>query len=369
MPAEQESFTKTELRAGALVLLAVVVSGIFITATVTLRPAAEKKSFVVYFEDTVGLNRGAEVRFGGVKVGKVTSVRPAEENQSLIQVEVRVTEDTPVNFESYAFISSVTLTAQKHLAISTGAQGSPLLEEGDEIPIGGGDLFSTLASAAGGLEELLTNANRLIGTSDEEGNPLAANEFGTLGSLLSDLSTVSTDLQVLMGVSDVAGYEPAPGEEVTTVASIFDGGGVLIEDLGGVLSDNRETFKEILDNLVGIEDSSQELIASLQDLLDTNRPNIDTTFENLSHISDTVSETADKLAEELDGLAASLESTLNNVEQFSGEARTLLEENGPTLEVILLDTQDMMRDLKEFARTLAEQPQAVLRGKSPTGRQ
>lgn len=369
MPSQASSFTKTELRAGAFVLVAFVVAGIFVTATTTLRPAAEKQTFVVYFEDTVGLNRGAEVRFGGLKVGKVTRLRSDPENQSLIIVEARITKDTPVNVDSVAYISQVTLTAQKHLAITTGSPAALRLREGDEIPQGGGDLFSALASAAGGLDDLLESATRLMGTSDENGNPLAPGEFGTLGAVLNDLSTMSSDLQILLGVSEAPGSEEAIDEGFTTVATIFDSGGALIEDLGGILDENRDTFGEILDRLVGIEESSHTLIGDLQDLLDENRENIDTTFENLADITDTVSETADKLAAELDGLADSLEATLGNVERFSGDARRLLEENGPTLEDILADTKEMMRDLKEFARTLAEQPQSVLRGKSPTGRQ
>ncbi|MDP7640160.1 MAG: hypothetical protein QGG73_10680, partial [Candidatus Hydrogenedentes bacterium] len=60
---------------------------------------------------------------------------------------------------------------------------------------------------------------------------------------------------------------------------------------------------------------------------------------------------------------------LDNADALSGDARVLLEDSAPALEDIIVDLREVMRNTKEFTRTLADEPQSVIRGKTPTGRQ
>lgn len=53
---------------------------------------------------------------------------------------------------------------------------------------------------------------------------------------------------------------------------------------------------------------------------------------------------------------------------LSDDARVLLEDNAPVIEDIIVDIREVMRNMKDFTRTLADEPQSVIRGKTPTGR-
>ena len=376
MPSAPTNFTKTELRAGFVVLLSGVIFLIFLLSTTALRPTDPKKTFLAYFSNTVGLNRGAEVRFGGVQVGTVANVEPSPENRALIRVEARVSADTPVNEASQAYISQVTLTSPKHLAISTGTADAALLDDGAVVPEGSGDLFTQLASAAGDVTELIDSVKRLMGTEDEQGNPLPAGEFGTVGELLLTLDGTVSDVQVILGVREPDPGTAATETDVTTVTEILENvdlavqdGGALVGDIRSIVEENRATITEITTKVTEIADSAHELIAELNDVIASNRGNIDGAIEDVSHILDTAATTADKLAAQLDTLTATLQSTLENVEQLTGDAQALMQDSGPTIEEIILDVREITRDLKEFSRTLATEPQSVIRGKPVTGRQ
>src|SRR4030095_12150019 len=73
------STMSTEARVGAFVIVGLLVLGsaiYFIRTTQTVRGQARYKTYLRY---AGGLDPGAPVLFGGIKVGRVAAVRPASE--------------------------------------------------------------------------------------------------------------------------------------------------------------------------------------------------------------------------------------------------------------------------------------------------
>ena len=62
--------------------------------------------FSADFTSIIGLNLGAEVRFGGVKAGKVLEIAADPEDRSRIRVVFEVPADMPVNHGSVATIEA-----------------------------------------------------------------------------------------------------------------------------------------------------------------------------------------------------------------------------------------------------------------------
>jgi phospholipid/cholesterol/gamma-HCH transport system substrate-binding protein len=85
MPAKQHDFTATEIKAGVFVLMSLVILVGFVISIRGCAPSDESaKTFYAVFKDISGLNRGADVRFGGVRVGKVTAIQASPpSNRSL----------------------------------------------------------------------------------------------------------------------------------------------------------------------------------------------------------------------------------------------------------------------------------------------
>lgn len=83
----------------------------------------------VVFEDPVrGLTEGGEVRFNGIKVGEVQSLRIDPENTNRVIARIRVSSDVPVREDSEARLEPIGLTGVTLIQLSAGSPTATLLE-------------------------------------------------------------------------------------------------------------------------------------------------------------------------------------------------------------------------------------------------
>ncbi len=334
MPAKKHNFTLAEIRAGAMVLAALAIFIVFVGAIEGYRPKGHNQTFLCYFKDTLGLNRGADVRFGGVLVGRVDSIAPDEKRPSLIRVEIVVPPELRINKECTAYVSQTTLTADKHLEIGTGTEEAVRLPSGSEIPVREGDLINSAGQVAGSLKDVLE------------------------------------DVRSLLGVEN-AKEKAQEGELPTTVASLFDGldkavreGTDLVTDTREIVGNHKEDLTVVVQRIKKIEDSTQKLMEQLNGMIGDNRENVKATMAKVPHIAERMT----ALADSLDTMRASLQATLDDSQRLAGTANAALNDYRPVIEDTLADLRQTVRHLRDFSETLAEEPQAVVRGANPRGR-
>jgi len=330
MPAKQHDFTATEIKAGILVLVSLIILVGFLAAIRGCRPRDESaKTFYAVFTDISGLNRGADVRFGGVRVGKVTAIEPDPEDRARIRVTAVVEGRAPVNHGSVASIEQVTLTTEKHLEISTGGADEPLHESGDTLgSSGGGGLFDVpdLEGVTTRLEIMLDGINALLGV-DGGGDPEAVD----LAEVLASLKTT------------------------------LDEGAGVARSAGDIIDDNRQGIDQIITRLAALELTATELMTQIDGVIEENRGSIHQSFENLEELTG-------ELNQRVDELMAALQTTFQYLQDLGGNSSDLMDDQRPTIEEMLLNLQETTRNLKEFSRILAEQPDALIRGKGQHGR-
>ena len=78
--------------------------------------------YKTYLRYAGGVGPGTEVLFGGIEVGRVTTVRAWSEDPTRIEVLLDVKEGTPVNKKSVAKLGAVSLMSSPAISITTGAQ-------------------------------------------------------------------------------------------------------------------------------------------------------------------------------------------------------------------------------------------------------
>ena len=76
----------------------------------------------------------------------------------------------------------------------------------------------------------------------------------------------------------------------------------------------------------------------------------------------------DGLDEKLEDIIAGLERTLANTESMTGEADDFLKDNRPAIEAMVKELRGTLQNMDDLMRTLAEQPQSIIRGRQPQGR-
>ena len=334
MAATKNEFTAIEIRAGILVLVSVATLVMFVVAIRGCRPKdTTAKKYHATFTDIAGLNRGADVRFGGVRVGKVTEIEPNPDDRTEIRVSVEVAGVVPVNEGSVASVEQISLTAEKHLEISTGKVDAALHDTGDAL---------TSRTGSGGFVDM----------PDLEGIGLR-------------LETLLDSATVLVGGTPVGDVGGADGVDLADVAAALEA--TLNESTGAVrgintvITENRQGIDDIVANLVALEETATRLMAQIDSVVSENREPLNATLVNLQRLTE---ETNARVQE----LTASLVVTFQHLQDTGGNLSDLVEEQRPAIEEILVNLQATTRNLSEFSRTLADQPNALIRGKGKQGR-
>ena len=107
--------------------------------------------------------------------------------------------------------------------------------------------------------------------------------------------------------------------------------------------------------------NATELMTQLNDVVAENRGPL---HESVGNLQQMTAEMSARVSE----LAATLQATLLYLQEVGGNSSDLLDEQRPTIEEILINLQDTTRNLREFSQILADQPDALIRGKGKQGR-
>jgi len=129
---------------------------------------------VVFSDPVRGLSQGGEVRFNGIKVGEVTSLRIDPENSSRVIARVRVSADVPLRQGSEAQLEPIGLTGVTLIQLTSGSPSAPLLKQefgapvprivghGSQIDVivaRGQDVVVRASEAMAAVRDLLTDEN------------------------------------------------------------------------------------------------------------------------------------------------------------------------------------------------------------------
>ena len=85
---------------------------------------------IVFADPVRGLADGGEVRFNGIKVGEVRSLRIDPDNTNRVIARIRVSSDVPVRQDSDARLEPIGLTGVTLVQLSAGSPTAPLLQRG-----------------------------------------------------------------------------------------------------------------------------------------------------------------------------------------------------------------------------------------------
>jgi len=328
MASRQREFTATEIKAGFLVLASLVILAVFLVALSGWHPADDTaRHYHTAFSDVGGLGVGADVRFGGVKVGRVIGIGPDPADRARIRVEMEVEGATPVNEASVASVGQISLTAEKHLEISTGTASAPLLPDGSSLEsrMSGGGLIDMpeMDGVVARLEALLDNLNALVGPEPAGGEASEAH----------DLRTIFAALKVTLD------------ESAGTARRV-----------SAVIDENRGSLKDVIDRLAGLEDSGNRLLGQLEGVLSENGPALHRSLLNI-----------EQMTVEMNGRLEELGRALQSFQEIGSNGSALLEGQRVAIEEILLNLRVITRNLADLSRVLADKPDALVFGSAPAG--
>ncbi len=246
-------YRKNEVRAGALILIAFMIAVVMLFSVSDLQGIFKKrKQYKVLFLSNDGLEKHANVRISGIRVGRVSDMRILPELGNKVELTLDVYADTVIKDDVKASIRTLGLVGKKYVDISGGSPNAKLLAPGavlyGEESLKLEDLTRMAMDVAGRLRVLVQNVEKVVRNVERTvGDPVLAKN---IKGAMQNVNEITENIKVMTETKD---------EVAQTLKRLPE----LLEKVDASVSNLREVTGKA-DKLIG-----------------DNRKNVDATLENV----------------------------------------------------------------------------------------
>ena len=232
---------------GAFSLAVLIGAFVFILWMAKVEIDREFAYYDIFFEGGVsGLSLGGDVRFNGVKVGRVTGIELEAERPGGVRVRIEVGADVPLRTDSEATLNLRGLTGVSFVHISGGSPDHERLKprSGEEVAVIP-SMKSELQKVVSGAPKLIDQGSELVSQmakllSGENQRAFAA-ILGNVARLTGRFADQSEQLDSLIASLNIVGHNMAQASSrMNSVAE-------KIERLVETSNDTVKTAKKVLD--------------------------------------------------------------------------------------------------------------------------
>ena len=224
---------------------------------------------IIFTERVSGLSVGAQVRFNGIQKGEVDTLTIDPDDPSIVIARIRVERDTPVKTDTTAELEPVGFTGLLIVQLVGGTAEAPLLKvaSDERVPViradtsgigmfleGSGDVLAQAQRLLS--DENIDNISAIIANIEVMTGVIADNEESIAVSL-KNAETITTDLAAVTGQLEAAAEglqeflnNDAP-KTVAEVEALLSDSRALVNELQGVVVDNRESVQIFADQGLG----------------------------------------------------------------------------------------------------------------------
>jgi phospholipid/cholesterol/gamma-HCH transport system substrate-binding protein len=285
----------TEAKVGAFVLGCVAILAFTVIYLLSAQYSGATVPYRTYLRYAGGLEPGAEVLFGGIGVGKVTSVRPWTSDPTKIEILLEVKDGIPLNEKCIAKLGLVSIMNSAALSITTGSNDAKRLAAGSVIP---SQEAASLDEIAGKMAEVADSANALITQAQGELQGIS----GDARHLLANLNDVTgpPNQRKIQGVLDhVNGLLATEGPKIDHLSdqllTLSQHADQTVENVNGTVTDFREPVRKDLAELQTSLQQARSLLENMQVMVRANDYKIDDVVDNLRSTTDNLNQLSDSL--------------------------------------------------------------------------
>ncbi len=299
-----------EIKVGLVIVVAVT---LFLTALVAVGGVnlfrKKRVTYTTYFKFAGGLEPGAFVRYGGLKVGVVESAEIDPQDTTRVRVKIAVNEKTPIRQNSRAKISTLGPLGENYLEVSAGTHEAGMVAPGGEIA---SDEVVQMADILNNVNAATLNANVLIKHVDERVVVIAdkaedlvsnfnavvnAENRRRIDSVIANIDTILAENRAPLNRT-ITNFDKASDKLTPTLDNAnatITSTRTLANNLDATVAENRKEINEALINLRNALIETRALMADVQNTLQSNRANLDETLENIRSSSQNLKEFTDQI--------------------------------------------------------------------------
>jgi phospholipid/cholesterol/gamma-HCH transport system substrate-binding protein len=301
----------TEAKVGAFVLVcaAVLLATIYHVSSAQIRGA--RTPYRTYLQYAGGLEPGADVLFGGIKVGQVTAVRPDPQDPTRIEILLEVREGTPLNARSVAKLGSVTVITSPVISISMGSNDAPRLPANSAIPsaetISLDDTERKVAALADSAQSLLEAVHTDVNEVTGDARQLMSNLNEVTGKPNQQhISEILTNTDAMVArlspkIDQISGQALKLTKEanyaIAKVGPTVDNANATVSNANETITKLRDPLQADLTELHTTLDQARALIVNLQAAVRAKDQNIAETIENLRVVTENLNDLTESVKE------------------------------------------------------------------------
>lgn len=279
-----------------------------------------------------GLEPGAPVKFNGVRVGRVDSIRIDREDVGAVLVTVSLDRGTPVKKDTRAVVNLTGITGLKYIELTGGTKESGFLSPGDRIEAG----ESLVDRLTGKAEDIALKAEAVLGRVHEF---LSDANRARIERLIEDAD------DLLISARTLIEENRANVAEIT--ARMSEAGASLASLLRTVDQETGRTLRAVRAFAEGVESGASR--------------------ESIARIVGNVEAVTTRLRRAVEG--ADIAGILVDLKTLTGQGSRLLQDVNLTvlrsrenLFASLSYLREALENFSEFARSVREDPSLLLRG-------
>ena len=231
---------------GAFVLLVATMAGLFVYWYAGSSDARDYKRYEIYFKGSVsGLNRGSTVRYLGVEVGRVVTIRIDKRAADRVQVIADIDSLTPISSETLASLSMQGVTGLLYIDLLANAKSSRVM---DPVP---SEQYPVIDSVQSNFDRLLASLPDLVGRAtvvvDRAARVLSDENIMAFSKTMQNIELTSATLPGAM--RDAAVVVADLKATLVDVRVAASGARQFIESSGPDLTAASERIRAISENL------------------------------------------------------------------------------------------------------------------------
>lgn len=271
---------------------------------------AEMKTYAIYFDESVlGLNMDAPVKYRGINVGNVVSLKINPNNSEQVEVLVNVLKTTPIKASTVAQLTSQGITGLSYINLSYGEEASePLVrKKGEEYPVIKTipslliKLENTFGDMSVNLSETLYRTRQLLKDENQQEMSLLLKNSAIFMSKMNQILDDETISNFQQSVKNLNSASQKLDMLIPRVGEFMDKSSRWEDDISNA-------FKSIMNSYMGIKDSMDMFKHSLQ-----------SGDFNLKEMSSDILPAMNSTFLEMQNLIIKIEETLNKHDRSPGD--------------------------------------------------
>lgn len=322
------------MKAGLIILTSLVLLSGFIILIGGSHFFEKLDQYYVKVMDAAGLEVGAQVKLGGVRIGSVLSIKtPSGPGQPII-IEIGIKNGTTLYKGTQALITQVGLVGDIYLLLSVEKTTNEQIQAGETIPseeqVQFGRIMAKVEDLSKSIDTLIKDIDKLFSQKNiqeiekviENTNKTIVSASSSLGQIVSALRSTTDKLELVL--NEVGGFVRDNKGEVSLV---IQRARETIEKVRGTIEKAEGTIEKAGE---GIEKAGEMIKA----------------FEGTAKALTDTSRSVDKTIQSADTTIQSVDKTIRSVDKTIGLQSQNLDQLLNLMTRTTEDLQDLIQELK-----------------------